>query len=94
MGIAKTDSDPAFLVDGVPPLDRGRIYRGVLLVFRGLPAMLALVARARALADAAYAPHPPPLAQDAFGPGEFLARRRSSAGGSCATRRPARPFEP
>ena len=74
MGIAKADSDPALLVDGEPPLDRGRVYRGDLLVFRGLPAMLGLVARARAMAEAAFAPHPPPLAQASFGPEDFLAR--------------------
>ena len=62
------------LVDGEPPLDRGRLYRGELLVFRGLPAMLGLVARARALAEAAFAPHMPPLAQDAYGPEDFLSR--------------------
>ena len=62
------------LVDGEPPLDRERIHRGDLVVFRRLPAMLGLVERARAMAEAAFAPHPPPLAQDVFGPEEFLAR--------------------
>ena len=62
------------LVDGEPPLDRERIHRGELLVFRGLPAMADLVARARAMAESAFAPHPPPLAQDSFEPEEFLAR--------------------
>ena len=62
------------LVEGEPPLDRGRVHRGELLVFRGLPAMLGLVARARAMAEAAFAPHPPPLAQAAFEPEDFLAR--------------------
>lgn len=62
------------LVDGEPPLDRERVFRGDLVVLRGLPAMRGLVARARAMAEAAYAPHPPPLAQDAFGPEEFLSR--------------------
>ena len=62
------------LVDGEPPLDRGRVYRGELLVFRGLPAMRALAARARAMAEAAFAPWPPPLAQDSLGPADFLAR--------------------
>ena len=50
------------------------MYRGELVVFRGLPAMLRLVGRARAMAEAAFAPHPPPLAQDALGPEDFLAR--------------------
>ena len=62
------------LVDGAPPLDRGRLYRGELLVFRGLPAMLELVALARRMAEAAFVPHPPPLAQDSFDPEDFLAR--------------------
>ena len=74
MRTARTRSDHPCFVDGEPPLDRERIYRGDLLVFRGLPAMLGLVARARAMAEAAFAPHPPPLAQDAFGPEEFLSR--------------------
>ena len=74
MGIAKTDADPAFLVEDEPPLDRERVYRGELLVFRELPAMLALVARARAMAEAAFAPYSPPLAQGALGPEDFLAR--------------------
>ncbi len=62
------------LVEGEPPLDRGRVYRGELLVFRGLPAMGSLVARARAMAEAAFAPDPPPLAQDSLAPEDFLAR--------------------
>ena len=62
------------LVDGEPPLDRGRVYRGDLLVFRGLPAMVVLAARARAMAEAAFDPFPPPLAQDSFGPEDHLAR--------------------
>ena len=62
------------LVDGEPPLDRGRVYRGELLVFRGLPAMLELAARARAMAEAAFDPFPPPLAQDSLGPEDYLAR--------------------
>ena len=74
MGIAKVRPGPAPFVDGARPLDRERVYRGELLVFRALPAMLDLVARARAMAEAAFAPHPPPLAQDAFGPEDFLAR--------------------
>ena len=74
MRIAKTHSDPISLVDGAPPLNRGRVYRGELVVFRGLPAMLGLVARARAMAEAAFAPHSPPRAQDALGPEDFLAR--------------------
>ena len=62
------------LVDGELPLDRDRVHRGELLVFRGLPAMAGLVARAGAMAEAAFAPHPPPLAQSSFAPEEFLAR--------------------
>ena len=62
------------LVDGEPPLDRGRVFRGGLLVFRGLPAMAGLAARARAMAEAAFDPFPPPLAQDSFGPEDYLAR--------------------
>ena len=77
MRTARTRSDPTPFVDGDPPLDRGRVYRGELVVFRGLPAMLGLVARARAMAEAAFAPHPPPLAQDALGPADFLGRASS-----------------
>ena len=73
MRTAKTRSDP-LLLDSAPPLDRGRLYRGELAVFRGFPAMLDLAARARAMAEAAFAPHSPPLAQDALGPEDFLAR--------------------
>ena len=62
------------LVDGEPPLDRRRVFRGGLLVFRGLPAMVGLAARARAAAEAAFDPFPPPLAQDSFGPEDYLAR--------------------
>ena len=62
------------LVDGETPLDRGRVFRGGLLVFRGLPAMVGLAARARAMAEAAFDPFPPPLAQDSFGPEDCLAR--------------------
>ena len=56
------------------PLDRGRLYRGEILVFRRLPAMAALVARARGLACEAFAPHAPPEAQESFDRAEFLAR--------------------
>ena len=73
MRTAKTHPDP-LLFDSEPPLDRGRLYRGELPVFRGLPAMLGLVARARAMAEAAFAPHPPPLAQESLDPEDFLAR--------------------
>ena len=62
------------LVDGELPLDRGRVFRGGLLVFRGLPAMVGLAARARAMAEAAFDPFPPQLAQDSFGPEDYLAR--------------------
>ena len=74
MRVAKTPSGPVFLAEGEPPLDRERIHRGELLVFRALPTMLALVARAREMAEAAFAPTPPPLAQDALAPEGFLAR--------------------
>ena len=56
------------------PLDRGRLYRGEILVFRRMPAMSALVARARAMACEAFAPHAPPAAQKSFDRAEFLAR--------------------
>ena len=62
------------LVESEPPLDRERVHRGELVVFRGLPAMLGLVARAREMAETAFAPGTPPLAQDAFGSEDFLAR--------------------
>ena len=62
------------LVDGEPPLDRERVHRGELVVFRALPAMQGLAARVRAMAETAFAPHSPPLAQDAFAPADFLAR--------------------
>ena len=74
MRTAGTPSDHPCFVDGEPPLDRERVFRGDLVVFRGLPAMRGLVGRAQAMAEAAFAPHPPPLAQDAFDPEEFLAR--------------------
>ena len=74
MRTARTSSNPIGLVDNEPPLDRGRLYRGELLVFRGLPAMLRLVERAHAMAEAAFAPHSPPLAQNALDPEDFLAR--------------------
>ena len=56
------------------PLDRERLYRGEILVFRRLLAMAALVARARGLACEAFAPHAPPEAQESFDRAEFLAR--------------------
>ena len=56
------------------PLDRARLYRGEILVFRRLPAMAALVAQARAMACEAFAPHEPPVAQESFARAEFLAR--------------------
>lgn len=61
-------------VEGETPLDRERVFRGGLLVFRGLPAMVELAARGRAMAEAAFEPFPPPLAQDSLGPKDFLAR--------------------
>ena len=58
---------------GQPPLDRERIYRGEILVFRQMPAMLTLVAQARAMACEAFAPHAPPEAQRTLDPGQFRA---------------------
>ena len=65
---------PAALADGEPPLDRERLYRGEMLVFRRMAAMAALVARAQAMAGAAFAPAAPPRAEESFAPAEFLAR--------------------
>ena len=56
------------------PLDRERIYRGEILVFRGIPAMEALVAQARAMAREAFAPHAPSEAQQSLDPAQFRAR--------------------
>ena len=56
------------------PLDRGRLYRGEILVFPRLPAMTALVTRARVMACEAFAPPAPPEAQEWFDRAEFLAR--------------------
>ena len=56
------------------PLDRERIYRGEILVFRGMSAMAALAAQARAMACEAFAPHPPPEAQQSLDPERFRAR--------------------
>ena len=60
-----------------PPLDRARLYRGEILVFRRLPAMVALVTHAREMACEAFAPHAPPVAQETFDRAEFLARAAS-----------------
>lgn len=68
------DASARGLADGRPPLDRERLFRGELPVFRRLPAMSALAGRARAMAEAAFAPAAPPLAQGSFAPAEFLAR--------------------
>ena len=65
------------MVNAVTPLDRvdrARLYRGEILVFRHLPAMAALVTRARAMAGEAFAPHAPPLAQERLDRAQFLAR--------------------
>ena len=74
----------AGIVDGEPPLDRERLFRGEILAFRRMPAMAALVERARAMACAAFAPHAPPEAQASLDRAEFLARagdlRRSFMG--------------
>ncbi|MDE0449040.1 MAG: phytanoyl-CoA dioxygenase family protein [Spirochaetaceae bacterium] len=62
------------LTDARTPLDRERIHGGEILVFRQMPAMLALVARARAMACEAFAPHAPPEAQRALDRGQFRTR--------------------
>ncbi len=56
------------------PLDRERIYRGGILVFRQMPAMVALAAQARAMAAGAFAPHAPPEAQASLDAAEFRTR--------------------
>ena len=56
------------------PLDRERLYQGEILMFRGMPAMSALVAQARAMACEAFAPHAPPDAQQSLDPAQFRAR--------------------
>ena len=62
------------MTDAPTPLDRERIYRGETLVFRGLPAMIALAARAREMACEAFDPHAPPEAQRSLDPEQFRAR--------------------
>ena len=64
----------AGIVDGEPPLDRERLFRGELLAFRRMPAMAALAGRAREMACAAFAPYAPTAAQDELDRTEFLAR--------------------
>ena len=66
--------DRSMVTAAETPLDRGRLYRGEILVFRRLPAMAGLVARARTLACEAFAPHAPPEAQEWFERAEFLSR--------------------
>ena len=56
------------------PLDRERIYRGGVLVFRQMPAMVALAAQARAMACEAFAPHAPTEAQASLDAAEFRTR--------------------
>ena len=68
------DAPARALAECRAPLDRERLFRGELLVFRRLPAMLALAGRARSLAEAAFAPAAPPLAEGSFAPAEFLTR--------------------
>ena len=70
----EADAPARGLADCRAPLDRERLFRGELLVFRRLPVMLALAGRARAMAEAAFAPAFPPFAQDGFEPEEFRAR--------------------
>lgn len=62
------------LSDAAPPLDRERVYRGELLVFRRLAAMGALAERARVMAGAAFAPVAPQQAERTLPAAEFLAR--------------------
>ena len=62
------------LVEGRAPLDRERLFHGELLRFRRLAPLLALIERARAMAEAAFAPAAPPRAQESFAPEELLAR--------------------
>ena len=64
----------AGIADGEPPLDRERLFRGEILAFRRMPAMTALVERARAMACQAFAPHAPPDAQASLDRADFLAR--------------------
>ena len=64
----------AGIADGEPPLDRERLFRGEILAFRRMPAMTALVERARAMSCQAFAPHAPPDAQASLDRAEFLAR--------------------
>jgi hypothetical protein len=64
----------AGIVDGEPPLDRERLFRGEILAFRRMPAMAALVERARAMSCQAFAPHAPTEAQASLDRTEFLAR--------------------
>ena len=64
----------AAIVDAEPPLDRERLFRGEILAFRRIPAVAALVERARAMACEAFAPHTTPVAQGALDRAEFLAR--------------------
>ena len=62
------------LTDARTPLDRERIYRGGILVFRQMPAMVALAAQARAMACEAFAPHAPTEAQASLDAAEFRTR--------------------
>ena len=64
----------AGIADGEPPLDRERLFRGEILAFRRMPAMTALVERARAMSCQAFAPHAPPDAQASLDRADFLAR--------------------
>ena len=49
-------------------------------MFRGLSAVADLVALAREMAEAAFAPHPPPAAQGSLEPAEFLTRAAALRG--------------
>ena len=73
-GAGRFEVPAAMLADAAPPLDRERLYRGELLVFRRLQAMAALAARARAMAGAAFAPTAPQEAERSLAAAEFLAR--------------------
>jgi hypothetical protein len=53
---------------------RERLFAGDILVFRGVPQVAAFVARLRTRAQAAFAPHEPPLAQQHLNRDDLAAR--------------------
>ena len=83
----------AGIADGEPPSTGSGCSVARSWAFRRMPAMAALVARARAMVCAAFAPHAPPDAQASLDRAEFLARAGASGAPSCATRRCARRIE-